>query len=188
MDTEDKPLGHNHPTLGGFIRALDTMFKQPVQWFRKTVVEPSRGEPYPWYHRQFKRVPTIDECYIDDIPCREEANFQFKRDWLVEQEIVNLLRDRMNDCFFYEKGTGLQHYEVKPRVIIDLTTGSEHVCKPIFDAYERAAENYFVKYGEISNYYGRAEEVLMKQKHRMMWERRHGPVGTGMKDAAPAAE
>ena len=43
----------------------------------------------------------------------------------------------MNDCFFYEKGTGLQHYEVKPRVIIDLTTGSEHVCKPIFDAYER---------------------------------------------------
>lgn len=23
--------------------------------------------------------------------------------------------------------------------------------------------------------------AYMKQKHRMLWERRHGPVGTGMK-------
>ena len=50
----------------------------------------------------------------------------------------------MNDCFFYEKGTGLQHYEVKPRVIIDLTTGSEHVCKPIHDAYERYVSLYLL--------------------------------------------
>ena len=45
----------------------------------------------------------------------------------------------------------------------------------------RAAENYFIKYGEISGYNGRAEAALSKQKHRMMWERRHGAVGTGMK-------
>ena len=25
----------------------------------------------------------------------------------------------------------------------------------------------------------------MKQKHRMIWERRHGPVGSGMKDTDP---
>ena len=79
-------------------RALDTMFKQPVQWFRKTVVEPSRGESYPWYHRQFRRIPSIDECYIDDILCREEA-------YLGSSATVNLLRERMNDCFFYSKGT-----------------------------------------------------------------------------------
>lgn len=24
--------------------------------------------------------------------------------------------------------------------------------------------------------------AFMKQKHRMVWERRHGPVGSGMKD------
>ena len=24
--------------------------------------------------------------------------------------------------------------------------------------------------------------AFMKQKHRMIWERRHGPVGSGMKD------
>jgi len=26
-----------------------------------------------------------------------------------------------------------------------------------------------------------AKNAYMKQKHRMIWERRHGPVGTGMK-------
>jgi len=26
----------------------------------------------------------------------------------------------------------------------------------------------------------------MKQKHRLIWERRHGKVGTGMKDAKSA--
>lgn len=49
----------------------------------------------------------------------------------------------------------------------------------------RAAEHYFIKYGEISRARGRAEDCLMKQKHRLMWERRHGPVGTGMKTDDP---
>ena len=40
------------------------------------------------------------------LSCREEANAQFKRDWLVEEEIITLLRARMQDCYFYEKGTG----------------------------------------------------------------------------------
>lgn len=26
-----------------------------------------------------------------------------------------------------------------------------------------------------------AYKVFMKQKHRLAWERRHGPIGTGMK-------
>merc|ERR1712080_526946 len=62
----------------------------------------------PWYHRSYARVPTIDECYVDDVICRTEAHEQFRRDWLVEQEILAILRSRMNDCFFYEKGTGVQ--------------------------------------------------------------------------------
>ena len=87
----------------------------------------------------------------------------------------------MNDCFFYEKGTGLAHMQINPQPLIDIQEGSKHPCKPLYDAYEQAAQNYFIKYGEISRYYGKAEEALMKQKHRMMWERRHGPIGTGMK-------
>merc|ERR1719429_1027188 len=39
------------------------------------MVEPFRSkEVAPWYHRRFQRVPTIDECHMDDIPCRTEAN------------------------------------------------------------------------------------------------------------------
>ena len=186
MADNEELLGANHPTIGPFVRSLDSLVFGPVRWFRKTVVEPARGESYPWYHRQYQRVPSIDECYTEDVVCREEANQQFKRDWTVEQEIVHILRQRMNDCFFYEKGTGLAHMQVKPKALIDLSEGSQHVCKPIADAYERAAENYFIKYGEISYIHGRAEHALMKQKHRMMWERRHGPVGTGMKTESEA--
>ena len=72
-------------------------------------------------------------------------------------------------------------FQVSPTPLVDLKEGSSHVCKPIYDAYQNAAENYFIKYGEISHYYGRAEDALAKQKHRVMWERRHGPIGSGMK-------
>lgn len=31
------------------------------------------------------------------------------------------------------------------------------------------------------------KNAYMKQKHRMIWERRHGPVGSGMRDQATKA-
>lgn len=31
-------------------------------------------------------------------------------------------------------------------------------------------------------YYGTSLTAYMKQKHRMIWERRHGKIGTGRKD------
>lgn len=46
------------------------------------VVEPNQKK-YPWYHQQFRRVPTIDQCYTDDVVCDFEANQQFKRDRFV---------------------------------------------------------------------------------------------------------
>lgn len=30
--------------------------------------------------------------------------------------------------------------------------------------------------------YINVKNAYMKQKHRMIWERRHGPVGSGMKE------
>lgn len=35
---------------------------------------------------------------------------------------------------------------------------------------------------------GKAREAYMKQKHRMIWERRHGKVGTGMKTEEKSEE
>jgi hypothetical protein len=43
--------------------------------------------------------------------------------------------------------------------------------------FQRAAANFFIKYGEL-HFQSRAEDVLMKQKHRLIWERRHGPPKT----------
>ena len=47
-------------------------------------------------------MPTIDECHMDDIPCRTEANLQYFRDRGVEQAITKLLYQRFNDCVLYE--------------------------------------------------------------------------------------
>ena len=80
----------------------------------------------------------------------------------------------------------MAHMQVSPQPLVDVSEGSSHVCKPLYDAYEQAAQNYYIKYGEMSKFYSRAEDALAKQKHRMMWERRHGPVGTGMKTPAAA--
>lgn len=38
-----------------------------------------------------------------------------------------------------------------------------------------------MKYGDLGAYHN-VRTAYMKQKHRMIWERRHGPVGSGTKD------
>lgn len=56
---------------------------------------------------------------------------------------------------------------------------------PLQKDYERARTNHYIKYGDMP-YYHRVEDAFFKQKHRMLWERRHGPVGSGMKEATAA--
>ncbi|KAK9496626.1 hypothetical protein O3M35_013107 [Rhynocoris fuscipes] len=135
----------------------------PITWFRKTIVEPNRPD-YVWYHQKFRRVPSIDQCYTDDPICKFEANYQFKRDRRVDTEILSLLRQRFEDCVLYEGPD-------KDR------------CIPIRKQYEEAEANWFAKYGDLGRY-GTAEKCLTKQKHRLIWERRHGPVGSGKKEAS----
>lgn len=43
------------------------------------IVEPSQKKSV-YYHRRYRRVPTIDECTVNDPLCYFEANEQFKRD------------------------------------------------------------------------------------------------------------
>ena len=40
-------------------------------------------QSYPYYHRQYKRVPTVDQCAYGDHVCIFEANEQFLRDRFV---------------------------------------------------------------------------------------------------------
>ncbi|XP_071438554.1 NADH dehydrogenase [ubiquinone] 1 beta subcomplex subunit 10 [Hetaerina americana] len=158
---------NNRNPLGRFLNTVATVLDTPVVWFRESIVEPNRST-YNWYHQKFRRVPTIDECYTDDIVCQMEANLQFKRDRLVDSDILNILRLRFEDCTLYEKPNSLEK------------------CKGLLEQYEKAAENWFIKYGDLGGY-GGAREAYMKQKHRLIWERRHGPVGSGMKETAPQA-
>ncbi|EZA49570.1 NADH dehydrogenase [ubiquinone] 1 beta subcomplex subunit [Ooceraea biroi] len=148
------------------VNAIYYMIDTPVTYVREKFVEPNQKK-YPWYHQQFRRVPTIDECYTDDVVCYVEANSQFCRDKLVDDEIVYILRSRFEQCAFY-------HGEDK------------HVCDDLRNIYEEAATNWFIKYGDMGVVIN-VKHAYMKQKHRMIWERRHGPVGSGMKTKATKA-
>ena len=89
-------------------------------------MEPNQKK-YAWYHRQYRRVPTIDQCYTDDVICRFEADQQFRRDRMVDNEILTILRQRFEDCTMYEAPDHIEK------------------CKPILEQYEKAAENWFIK-------------------------------------------
>jgi NADH dehydrogenase (ubiquinone) 1 beta subcomplex subunit 10 len=72
-------------------------------------------------------VPTIDQCYTDDYVCIYEADAQFKRDKMVDNEILAILRSRFEDCVLYE--------------------APDHMtkCIDLKEAYEKAAGNWFSK-------------------------------------------
>lgn len=93
-----------------------------------------------------RRVPSIDTCYTDDFVCIFEANDQFKRDKLVDSEIVNILRKRFEDCVLYEAPDHLKK------------------CQPILDTYEKAAENWFTKC-ELMKLYFIAEFIVTSTDH-----------------------
>ncbi|KAL7645588.1 UNVERIFIED_CONTAM: hypothetical protein RMT77_003974 [Armadillidium vulgare] len=159
MGVEDEYVDPN--PLGKFIKSVSNIVNAPVVWFRETIVVPNRPQYY-WYHKKFRRVPTIDECYTDDIICCTEAEEQFKRDKRIDAGIVNILRNRMEECNYYER------------------PDHRRKCVKVTQDYNEAANNYFIKYGDLGAF-GDVVDCYMKQKHRMIWERRHGKVGTGMK-------
>eukprot|EP00088_Acartia_fossae_P026171 TRINITY_DN2697_c0_g1_i1.p1 TRINITY_DN2697_c0_g1~~TRINITY_DN2697_c0_g1_i1.p1 ORF type:complete len:193 (-),score=25.48 TRINITY_DN2697_c0_g1_i1:171-749(-) len=185
-DKDEFPVYTNHPVFGGIATLGYNIFAAPAIWFNKKL-EAIRGEPQAFYHRRYPRVPTIDECYRDDVVCRFEANQQFMRDKLVEGQMIDILRQRFNECVFYEKGSGMSAYvPLHEGAPVDVSPGSTHQCRAVLEAFEKANENFFIKYGELGKF-PTAEQCYLKQKHRLMWERRHGPVGTGMKTDEPAA-
>lgn len=57
----------------------DLLIRFIIYLILESVVVPNQKQ-YPWYHRQYRRVPTIDECYTDDVVCQFEADEQWRRD------------------------------------------------------------------------------------------------------------
>jgi len=134
------------------INFLYNAVDKPATWFRETIVVPNRPT-YNYYHRKFRRVPTIDECYTDDELCIYEADEQYQRDRMVDSDILLILRQRRDDCYLYENP-------------------DFYKCDKLKEAYNENLHNYFIKYGEM-HVKADVRHAFMKQKHRMIWERRH---------------
>ena len=50
-----------------------------TDWFKFRVLPKLRGPEYPYYHRVYNRVPTVDTCKVDDELCILEADIQYER-------------------------------------------------------------------------------------------------------------
>ncbi|KAK5640694.1 hypothetical protein RI129_009241 [Pyrocoelia pectoralis] len=156
------PLPDGNNFIEKFAKSFYNLFDTPATIIKEKIVAPNQ-KTYPWYHQKFRRVPTIDQCYTDDPICVFEADMQYRRDRQVDSEILSILRQRFEDCVLYE------------------TPDHMEKCKHLLQQYEEGSTDWFTKYGDLGAYHD-VKVAYMKQKHRMVWERRHGPVGSGMKE------
>lgn len=124
------------------------------KWTRENVIEPLHDKfRWPYYHRQFSRVREIDECEASDQACIFEANWQYRLDRMVDTEIMRILREQVDNCLAY------YHQDYRR-------------CTDAQDLYEENELNFFTKYGELALFTD-VVDAYMKQKHRLIWERRH---------------
>ena len=71
IENWEKFVGKSDNTFATGARAfLNTVLTGPARFFREKIVEPNQAPEYPYYHRRFRRVPTIDECYLHDYVCQ----------------------------------------------------------------------------------------------------------------------
>jgi len=169
----------NSPASELATRMIDKVFFAVPRWFRENIVKPNQKESA-WYHRQYRRVPTIDECYTHDHMCIFEADEQMARDRKVEANICMIIANRLKHCY--------AHY-------VDIRLGDgkrplapeDDPCLELRDEYLRTHLNFYIKYGDLKAN-ASAESVLMKQKHRMIWERRNGPYLMSYQAKKRAAE
>ncbi|KAJ1363288.1 hypothetical protein KIN20_023123 [Parelaphostrongylus tenuis] len=170
-------------------RALDA----PATWFRETIVEPTNNRNrLPYYQRKLNRVPEIDECGVNDKACFFEANEQYRLDKMVDGFILQILRQRADRCLLYHE-TNLSpcakicfiflcfllflpssfHFFSSLATIIDFQ---------VIEDLEENELNFFIKYGELGSE-ADVRDAYMKQKHRLIWERRHPEIMEARKKA-----
>ena len=133
------------------------LFDAPITWFREKIVDPLHDKnAIPYYHRRFNRVPEIDECGVLDQACYYEANEQYRLDKLVDYYILQILSQRVERCSIFN-------------------SMALYKCADIIEDFEQAELNNFIKYGELGSE-ADVRSAYMKQKHRLIWERRHPEI------------
>jgi len=134
------------------------LLEGPVEWFYRNQEKKmanwraKHGTPVR-YHAEFPRVKRADQCETDDVVCLFEANEQMLRDRILDEEIIAVLKQRMDRCLYEnpmeDRLAKCEEYRLRTFTAMDL---------------------YDTKYGDLP-FYANAIHVLSKQKHRLMRER-----------------
>lgn len=140
-------------------RNYPTSFENVSQFIRRNFVLPFRvKEPPVYYHRKFERVPSIDQCEVEDAVCIFEAEEQWRRDKKVDNMKLKIMRKRLTECYEYWQASGHEK------------------CLKEKDEWEQNTVNWFIKYGDLHKQEGPIQSY-MKQKHRMIFLRRKRAEG-----------
>ena len=67
---QDKYIGKDYNDFAKSIASfMNTLLTGPPRYFHEKIVKPNQAPEYPYYHKRYRRVPTIDECYMSDYVC-----------------------------------------------------------------------------------------------------------------------
>ncbi|XP_070617037.1 NADH dehydrogenase [ubiquinone] 1 beta subcomplex subunit 10 [Erythrolamprus reginae] len=127
--------------------------ERPVTLYKEFIERLRSDKKIYYYHREYRRVPDITECMEDDYLCIYEAEQQWKRDWHVDQEIVKIVRERAGACQVREGVNAAEN------------------CAKDRKLFKDVSKAYRDRYDELGGF-GTARRCLMKQKHRMIAERK----------------